>query len=506
MKLSRLALNNINRNNVVVPAENLFELPEKIVQFGTGVLLRGLIDYFIDKANKQGVFNGRVVVVKSTSAGDIADFDKQDGLYTLCVRGIQDGKTVEENIINSSISRVLSAAEQWDQILQCAHSRDVQIIISNTTEVGIQLVNEDIRQRPPASYPGKLLAFLYERFRAFGGSADSGIVVIPTELISDNGKKLEAIVLELAQLNGLEKEFIKWLKEHNRFCNSLVDRIVPGKPDAEMLSSLEKELGYTDGLMIMSEVYRLWAIEGDEHVKNILSFTKADEGVVIEPDITIYKELKLRLLNATHTLSCGLAYLSGFNTVRDAMDDEAFFSYVKDLMLLEVAPAIPYKIEPSVSRDFGLKVLDRFRNPKIKHQWIHITVQYTSKLRMRVIPLLLTHYQQNSSVPELISLGFAAYILFIKPHKQDGGKLFGNWQNKDYPINDDLAASFLERWNNLAPEELVNAVLRDVNLWGEDLSALPGFYESVLGKVKLIIEKGPMQALAIVRTKKESVS
>jgi tagaturonate reductase len=506
MNLSRSTLKDIKADNVSVPGENLFALPERVLQFGTGVLLRGLIDYFIDKANRQGIFNGRLVVVKSTSTGDTADFDKQDGLYTLCVRGYQDGKNVEENIINSSISRVLSATEQWHQILKCAHNKDMQIIVSNTTEVGIQLVNEDIFQTPPVSYPGKLLAFLYERFRAFGGSADSGMVIIPTELISDNGKKLESIVLELAHLNGLEEKFVEWLKKHNRFCNSLVDRIVPGKPDAEMKASLEKELGYTDGLMIMSEVYRLWAIEGDEHVKNVLSFAKADEGVVIEPDITIYKELKLRLLNATHTLSCGLAYLSGFNTVKEAMDDAAFFNYVKELMLQEVAPAIPYKIDPSVSRDFGLKVLDRFRNPKIKHQWIHITVQYTSKLMMRVVPLLLTHYKQNSSAPELISLGFAAYILFTKPQKKDGDKLYGNWQKNEYPINDDLAASFLERWNNFAAEELVNEVLKDKSLWGEDLSAFPGFYESVLEKLNLIKDKGPMEALAIVQAKKESVS
>jgi tagaturonate reductase len=506
MVLSRYTLKKINAEKAVVPEETLFDLPEKVLQFGTGVLLRGLIDYFIDKANRQGIFNGRVVVVKSTGKGDTTDFDKQDGLYTLCVRGFQNGETVEENIINSSISRVLNAAEEWEKILECAHNQNMQVIISNTTEVGIQLVNEDIRKHPPVSFPGKLLAFLYERFHAFSGSAHSGMVIIPTELISDNGKKLESILLELAHLNGLEEEFIEWLEKHNRFCNSLVDRIVPGKPDAEMQSSLEEELGYTDGLMIISEVYRLWAIEGDDHVKNVLSFAKADEGVVIVPDITLYKELKLRLLNATHTLSCGLAYLSGFNTVKEAMDDEAFFNYVKELMLQEVAPAIPYKIEPSVSRDFGLKVLDRFRNPKIKHQWIHITVQYTSKLRMRVVPLLLTHYKQNSSAPALISLGFAAYILFTKPQKQEGDKLYGNWQNEDYPINDDLAASFLERWNNLAPEELVNAVLKDVQLWDEDLSALPGFHESVLKKLNLIMDKGPMQALAIVQTKKESVS
>src|SRR5438132_12141237 len=103
----------------------------------------------------------------------------------------------------------------------------MEVIISTTTEVGIQLVHDDIHRHPPVSFPGKLLAFLYGRFKAFNGSGQSGMVIVPTELIPDNGKKLESIVFELAHLNGLEEEFIEWLEQYNYFCNSLVDRIVP---------------------------------------------------------------------------------------------------------------------------------------------------------------------------------------------------------------------------------------------------------------------------------------
>ena len=400
MKLSRFTLKNINTESILVPDEALFELPEKVLQFGTGVLLRGLPDYFIDKANRQGVFNGRVVVVKSTSQGDSSAFDKQDGLYTLCVRGVQDGQKVEENSINSSISRVLNAAEEWEQILECAHNQNMQVIISNTTEVGIQLANDDIRRHPPVSFPGKLLAFLYERFKAFGGSERSGMVIVPTELISDNGKKLESIVLELAHLNGLEEAFIEWLESCNHFCNSLVDRIVPGKPDPETGAQLEAELGYSDQLLTMSEVYCLWAIEGNEHVKEILSFAQVDAGVIIEPDITIYKELKLRLLNGTHTLSCGLAFLAGFSSVKEAMDDELMSAFITEVMINELAPSIPYTVSLAAAQQFAYKVLDRFRNPHIRHQWINITMQYTSKMAMRNLPVLLKHYEQYKSSPE----------------------------------------------------------------------------------------------------------
>jgi tagaturonate reductase len=219
MKLSRYTLKNIAPENVDVPDVEIFDSPEKVLQFGTGMLLRGLPDYFIDKANRMGIFNGWIVVIKTTSRGDTAAFDKQDGLYTLCERGIVDGQKIEENIISSSISRVLIAQKDWGEILECAHNPDLQIIISNTTEVGIQLESDDIRQYPPTSYPGKLLAFLYERFIAFNGSGDSGFVIVPTELILENGKKLESIVLELANLNSLEEDFIEWLEQSNLLCN-----------------------------------------------------------------------------------------------------------------------------------------------------------------------------------------------------------------------------------------------------------------------------------------------
>lgn len=255
MILSRYNLNKINLPEQSLPGERIFELPEKVLQFGTGVLLRGLPDYFIDKANRNGIFNGRIVVVKSTDTGSATDFDKQDGLYTVYTKGIENGKEINEQVICSAISRVLSAANDWDAILEVAQSPHLQVVISNTTEVGIKLVKEDISKHPPLSYPGKLLAVLYKRYQAFNGSPDSGLTIIPTELITDNGKKLESIVLELAHLNKLEPAFMDWLESHNRFCNSLVDRIVPGRPDKALNDELEAKSGYTDNLSIIAEPY-----------------------------------------------------------------------------------------------------------------------------------------------------------------------------------------------------------------------------------------------------------
>jgi tagaturonate reductase len=505
MKLSAYTLKNITSDKVVVPDEGILELPEKVLQFGAGMLLRGLPDYFIDKANRMRIFNGRIVIVKTTNRGDAAAFEKQDGLYTLCVRGVRDGQKVEENIINSSISRVLSAQMEWEQILKCAHNQSLQVIISNTTEVGIKLMNDDIRRHPPVSYPGKLLAFLYERFTAFGGSEKGGFVIIPTELIPENGKKLESIVLELAHLNGLQDDFIEWLERCNYFCNSLVDRIVTGKPDEVIKNDIEKELGYKDELLTICEAYRLWAIEGNDNIKKVLSFAEVDEGVIIKPDIDFYRELKLRLLNGTHTLSCGIAFFAGFDTVKEGMDDEVIEKYIADLMQYEIGPSIPYEIEAETMQAFINTVLDRFRNPHINHFWKSITLNYTQKMKLRCIPLLLNYYKKNNSAPELFALGFASYIYFMKVVKQNGNDFFGEFNGDFYLIEDEMAAKFYKMWGNLSADRIVKEVLKSTTLWDKDLSIFPGFEQSVTDKLNSIINIGMKATIENVHPKKIAV-
>jgi tagaturonate reductase len=504
MQLSKENIKAISpKKGLIIPDEKLFALPEKVLQFGTGVLLRGLPDYFIDKANRNGVFNGRVVIVKSTSQGSADAFDQQDGLYTLYVKGIENGAMTEEAIINSSVSRVLSAKEQWAEILACAHNPEMKIIISNTTEVGIVLTDDDVKLAPPQSFPGKLLAFLYERYKAFYGREDSGMVIVPTELIIDNGAKLRSIVLELAGKNNMEDKFIQWIESANHFCNSLVDRIVPGKlPDAERKQA-EQKFGYTDELMIMAETFRLWAIESESaRVKEILSFWQTDEGVVITSDIEKFRELKLRLLNGTHTFSCGLAFLAGFETVKEAMSDTDISSYVRRLMMLEIAAALDGEtITYNEACAFANQVTDRFRNPALDHKWISITMNYTSKMKLRNIPLLLRHYSKTDKVPQEMALGFAAYLLFMKCKAGADNVHYGEMGGKQYIIQDEMAPYFAGKWTNDNKNTFVDSILSDKNLWGTDISRLNGFAEAVKENLQILEKRGAAAALAVKQVK-----
>jgi tagaturonate reductase len=463
-------------------------IQEKVLQFGTGVLLRGLPDFIIDRANQAGVYQGSIVMVKSTDGGgDIEAFREQDGLYTVAIKGWQ----TEENVVCSAISRVLAAATAWDQVLKCAANPHLELVVSNTTEVGIQLRYESIFQTPPSSFPAKLLAFLYARYQHFEGNPEKGLIIIPTELIPDNGSQLGGIIRELARHNQLEDDFISWLSSANAFCNSLVDRIVPGHPLSEDQLPFFQSLGYRDDLAIIAEPYYLWAIEGDEPIKNRLSFNHINpERIIIAPDITPYRELKLRLLNGLHTFSCALAYLCGMETVGQAMQHPQLGAYITRLVQDELIPAMPQNVPTEAATRFAHEVLDRFRNPYIRHFWINISLQYSSKMRMRNVALIKRYAEVFSSPPPLMSLGFAAYLLFMRVAPGADGNYYGQHRSGyNYRVQDDQAPYFYHLWQQQRqePERLVREALGNIGLWGSDLNLMPGLTQSVSEALRAIL-------------------
>jgi tagaturonate reductase len=328
------------------------------------------------------------------------------------------------------------------------------------------------------------------------------MIIVPTELITDNGDKLESIVLELAHRNNLDYRFFEWLENTTVFCNSLVDRIVPGKPNATEVKKIETSLGYEDELMTNSEVFRLWAVEGDEKVKKALSFHKVDEGVKIVPDITLFKELKLRLLNGTHTFNCGLAFLSGFNITREAVGDPVYGKFTKSLMHNEIAKAIPYEIDETVKKDFANSVFERFCNPFIDHQWQSITVQYTSKMKMRNIPLLKRYFELYNSVPVHMATGFAGFLMYMKVVKKENDKYYGNRSGQFYEIKDDSVEYFSEVWSNNSLNKVAEIVMQNEELWETDLTKLAGFLQAVQEQMNEFQLHGVLNTISKIESKK----
>jgi tagaturonate reductase len=467
--------------------EKIFTFQEKILKFGTGVLLRGLVDYLVDKANKQGIYEGRIVVIKSTD-GETTEFSSQDNLYTTHIKGIAQGELVDNVLVNAAISRVLQSNASWREILETVHQPEIQTIVSNTTEVGIQYVPEKITAGVPASFPGKLLALLWERFSFFKGAPDTGFVIVPTELVVDNGKLLKDIVLQLADFNGLPADFISWLHSENHFCNSLVDRIVPGKP--RNLPEIEQKAGYSDKLWIEVEPYLLWAIEGDEQVKRVLSFHQADERMLIAPSITPYREQKLRLLNGSHTAAVPLGFLGGLNTVYECMQDDYMSHFFREAVLREILPTIE-EICPTAGA-FARDVLDRFANPFIAHKLISITFQESSKMNARNVRTLVRYHDKFNTLPPHLCLGFAAMLLFLRPERVADGKYYGSRNGEEYQITDDNAPLFANWWNERGDDlaGMVTGICSDSRLWETDLTTIPGFAAQVTHLLAALKEKG----------------
>ena len=488
-------------SNLSPPTEAQLHHPVKVVQFGSGALLRGFIDFFIDQANRQGVFEGKAVIVNNTRSGRSTLFNEQQGLFTLCVEGYADGETKKEYIINAAVEKALPAVDHWPEILSYAANPAISVVTSNTTEIGITLKeDDDLEGAPPQSFPGKLTAFLYERFQKLGGTPESGLVILPTELILDNGTKLRDIVLQLSDINNLGDDFAAWIRKDNLFCNTLVDRIVPGEPDEEKQQRLEEELGYRDGLLTVSEIYRFFAIEGNEatlHRK--VSFLKTDSGIVVREDITPYRERKLRILNGGHTISVAAGFLCGLKTVYDCMEDKVMLAFITQVIQEEIVPSLD--IDEQMVREFANDVLDRFRNPFLHHQLISITLQYTSKMNMRNGLTFIRYYDKFGKVPDRMCAGFAAYLLFTRPTHQEGDQYYGTFQSQPYPIKDGEADFFLKQWEKVdendaaSVENLVDQVLKR-SLWDQPLSDLDGFGQCVKQHLTQFLQQGVKNTLA----------
>jgi tagaturonate reductase len=498
-KLNKEILTRVNNQLAFAPDATHLALPEKVIQFGTGVLLRGLPDFFIDKANKAGVFNGRVVMIKSTSSGNDASlFASQDMLYTQCVRGIREGAEIKENWINASISRILSAKDQWDEVLACAENPDIRVIISNTTEAGLQLSPDDNpNDAPPRSFPAKLLALLYHRFTHTSGDKHSGFVILPTELVSGNGGVLKGMLLHLANTFYADQPaFLDWVVQCNVICNTLVDRIVPGALPAAEYAEMEATLGYSDSLMIMSEAYSLWAIEReDEAIDSLLSFSTVNPEVVLCRDIHRFKELKLRLLNGTHTMVCALAIHYGFVTVKEAMADEDFNVFIKALTTEEIARSVvDDKISYEDALTFASSVLDRFRNPFLNHKWQSIAFQYAEKMKMRNIPVLNRYRQVYGTVPERMAFGFAAFLLLLRElctnslNSSDNGSKSLSFEEKNLGYFSEVFAA------NEVPAAL-EMIMKNAGLWGSDFCGWTEFHESVLQYAGMIEASGAARVM-----------
>ena len=452
--------------------------PLKVVQFGEGNFLRAFADYFIDILNEKTDFNGSIAIVKPISYGSLKAFEGQNCLYTVILRGKEDGKTVNDHRIITSVDRAVDGSERWEPLEELALCPTVRYVISNTTEAGIVLDESDKIDGIPNTYPGKLTKFLYHRFLAFSGAKDKGLVILPVELIEDNGSKLKTCVLRLAELWNLPEEFAVWIKNCCVFCSTLVDRIVTGFPKAEA-ETLWETLGYQDNLLDVGEPFGLWVIESDVDLSEELPFAKAGLPVIFTDNQKPYRERKVRILNGAHTASVLGAWLYGIDIVRDMMNDTFTGAFVRNAVMEEIVPQVPLKEEDA--KAFAEAVFERFENPFIDHKLLDISLNSASKWRARVLPSLKDFYAKNKVLPKFLTFSFAALLAFYTSDDlREDGLHTRRADGKEYTVRDDRGVlEFFAKNSDLPAEEFVSLVACQTEFWGENLNEYQGFSEAV---------------------------
>ena len=468
--------------------------PEKVMQFGEGNFLRAFADDFFDIANEKAGFNGKVVLVQPIAQGLTDLINKQEGLYTLYLRGSEKGVKVDEKRVISAVSRCINPYGDWDKVLELARSADLEIIVSNTTEAGIVHDAESaFEQEPPVSFPAKLTRVLYERFTA----GQKGIVVLSCELIDNNGRELLKCVNQYIDDWKLDSSFRTWVNEENLFCSTLVDRIVPGRiRDPKEAEALAAANGYEDPLTDVGEVFGIWVIEGPKELEERLPFRKAGVPVIVVPDVTPYKKRKVRILNGAHTGFVPGAYLAGYDIVRDCMHDETVLGYMNRMLYDEVIPTLP--LEKKDLEDFARAVQDRFNNPFVNHELMSISLNSTSKWRARNMPSFLDYVQEKGELPPCLTTSFAAYVAFYSSEPQaltEQGLICRRPKGNEYTVSDDRPVlEFYWQHRNDSPEELIHAVMANEDMWGTDLTKVNGFEAAAAGILKTIRTEGALTA------------
>ena len=465
----------LNRQNANITSDR----PIKVLQFGTGNFLRGFVDWVIDILNEKTDFHGDVQIVQPHGRLPAAELQAQEGLFHVITRGLQNAEVVETERLITSVRPAINPYLEYDQFLALADNPELRFMVSNTTEAGIFFDPQDSRgENVPVSFPGKLTALLHRRFVFFDGDPSKGLIHLPCELIEQNGQKLKQTILQYSELWSLGDEFEDWIIRHHSFCNTLVDRIVPGFPQ-ENTEAIQQKIGFKDDLMVTAEPFHLWVIEGPESLEKELPVSRTGLDIHFVKDLSPYRTRKVRILNGAHTAMVPLAYLKGLRTVREAVEDSFISEFLSKAIYNEIIPTLDLSKEEL--EKFAQDVIERFKNPFIKHQLKDIALNSISKFQVRVLPSLIEYYRQNKELPENLVMSFAALMVFYR----------GRYNGEELPVRDteEVLAFFQQAWQNDDIETFIATVLSNTSLWNNDLSEIKGLSGELKENLLTLLEQ-----------------
>lgn len=471
----------LNRTNVQAN-----KYPERIIQFGEGNFLRAFVDWIIFNMNQKAGFNSSVVIVQPLEIGMVNSLNEQDGLYHVNLQGLQNGKEVDSIQLIDVVSRGLNPYAQYDEFLKLAEIPEMRFVISNTTEAGIAFDPScKLEDAPAKSYPGKLTQLLFNRFNVFNGAMDKGLIIFPCELIFDNGKVLKKCIDQYIELWNLGEDFKHWFDSACAVYCTLVDRIVPGYP-RDSIGQILDRIGLDDKLVVKGEIFHLWVIEAPKTVEKEFPADKAGLNVLFVPCEKPYHDRKVTLLNGPHTVLSPVGYLAGLDTVKECCDDPVIGRFVKKVMFDELLETLDL---PRVElTQFADAVLERFRNPFVKHFVTSIMLNSFPKFKTRDLPGLKIFLERKGVLPSGLVLGLAAIVTYYKGGKRGKDEIV----LKDDPVIIELLNNL---WADGSPIDVAKGVLGAEFIWGEDLNLIPGLTDRLADYIQMIQDKGMIETV-----------
>ena len=370
----------------------LNRLPETVLQFGGGNFLRAFVDLFLHESNLADEHPGRAVVVQSTLSNRAEAINAQGGRYHVVLRGLVEGEPVDVTTEVASVSRAVEARRNWQAVLEVARSTELSMIVSNTTEAGYRLTEGDTADSgAPESFPAKLLAVLKARFEA----DLPGLSVLPCELVEPNGELLRDLVTRQAHAWKMDGRLIDWLHSEVRWANTLVDRIVSGRPDAHPLRQ-------KDALLTVAEPYALWVVQDEGRVPF------AHPSIVSAADVRPYALRKVRILNGAHTSLVCRTQGTPIETVREAVSDPEVGPWLRDLIFEEIVPTLEGEVEDP--QGFAADALERFANPFLNHRLSDIALRHEEKVRVRLTPTYESYLEKFGEPPKRLAAVLEPYL------------------------------------------------------------------------------------------------
>jgi tagaturonate reductase len=348
---------------------------KRIIQFGTSRFLQAHADLFIHEAREAGQDIGPITVVKSTSGlervGRIQALSNPDG-YPVIIRGMANNQVINANYTVRSIDSAMIADRDW-LALERLFVHDAEVIISNVSESGYDVPTVDMLIQPavgivPVSFPAKLLSLLKSRFDATGRP----ILILPCELVSENGKVLRQILITIAMSWKLPAQFLSWLDEKVVICDTLVDRIV---------SEPIEPIG------AIGEPYALWAIKREPRYE----FPFSHPSIILTYDLTPFLRLKLHILNLGHSFLADIWFReqrATADTVRQMLADPNVKNRLLELYHKEIVPGFTVRGMRDESEKYIVETVERFQNPFLDHLLSDIFQNHVIKIERRVVDFM----------------------------------------------------------------------------------------------------------------------